>query len=96
MKKLIALVALVALPACAPVLVAGLIHKNIKSKEARKEFTQQFRADNFEREQAGLTPLDWCQEVWRYDEGWANDLKECKDYVNFRGTYYEGNDSPPQ
>jgi hypothetical protein len=35
-----------------------------------------------EREERGLKPLDWCSEAYRFDEGYANNDKECAKRIN--------------
>lgn len=66
------------LPACAPVLVGMLIHKSTKSKQQQREWSIEFQKTNVEREAAGLEPLEWCPEAYRFDEGWAKNDKGCE------------------
>lgn len=77
MKKLILLTVLISQIGCAPVLVGGLIYKGTKTKKARQEFTSHFQKNNTDREVKGLKPLDWCDEVYKFDPKWAAKQSQC-------------------
>lgn len=66
------------LSGCLPVLVGGLIYKSSKTREQKQEFISTFRQTNADREARGLDPLDWCEEVVRFDRGWAYEDVECR------------------
>lgn len=63
---------------CVPVLVGGMIYKSVKSNEEKSSFTTAFQRTNLEREKAGLKPLDWCSEAYRFDKGWAAENQACE------------------
>lgn len=63
---------------CLPVLVGGLIYKSSKTREQKQEFTASFRQTNADRESRGLEPLDWCEEAYRFDKGWAYEDSQCR------------------
>ncbi len=67
-----------ALTGCLPVLVGGLMYKSSKSKEQKQLFMAEFRTTNADRESKGLSPLDWCEEAYRFDKGWAYEDAACK------------------
>lgn len=48
------------------------------SKRTRAKWNDQFNQNNLEREKAGLKPLDWCEEAFKVNKGWATDDKACK------------------
>lgn len=77
-----ALFMLSALSGCAPVLIGAIAYHSTKSSEQKKAFIEELRKRNFEREQAGLAPLDWCSEAYRFDKGWAAEDKLCKDRID--------------
>ena len=62
---------------CAAVLVGGLIYDHTRSREEKKQFTEDFRKQNLECEKAGLAKLDWCSEVYKYSRSWAMDQTGC-------------------
>lgn len=71
------LVLILFLQDCVPALIGSVAYKSSKTKGQRQEFMSQFQKTNMEREKMGLKPLDWCSEVYKFDEGWANNDKEC-------------------
>jgi hypothetical protein len=73
--------AAVALSGCAAVLVGGLIYDHTRSREERKEFTENFNKQNLEREKAGLPKLDWCSECYKFSKSWAMDQVGCADRI---------------
>jgi hypothetical protein len=80
--KLAALaLALVVLNGCAAVLVGGLIYDHTRSREEKKQFTEDFRKENLEREKAGLAKLDWCSEVYKYSRSWAMEQTGCAERI---------------
>jgi hypothetical protein len=74
---------------CAAVLVGGLIYDHTRSREEKKQFTEDFRKQNLEREKAGLAKLDWCSEVYKYSRSWAMDQAGCAQRIQ----KYEGGDA---
>ena len=65
------------LSGCAAVLVGGLIYKSVKTNEEKAAFTTNLQKTNTDREKAGLAPLDWCSEAYKFDKGWAVDNEAC-------------------
>lgn len=74
-------VMLVTLPGCAAVLVGGLFYNSAKTYEQKQKFTQEFQARNVEREKAGLEPLDWCSETYKFDKVWASEGTGCAERI---------------
>ena len=66
------------LSGCAAVLVGGLIYDHTRNREEKKQFTEDFRKQNLEREKAGLKPLDWCQELYKFDQHWYGEDANCR------------------
>ncbi len=66
------------LSGCLPVLVGGLIYKSTHSREQKQAFVTEYRRANAEREAKGLKALDWCEEVYRFDKGWAYEDHTCR------------------
>ena len=66
-----------ALSGCAAVLVCGLIYHDSKTLDQRLAFTQDFRRQNLEREKVGLPPLNWCEEVYKFDQSWYRKDATC-------------------
>lgn len=89
MRLLIVLsVILVTLNGCAAVLVGGLMYDHTASREDKRKFTENFNAQNLEREKSGLPKLDWCSEVYKYSKSWAKEQPGCAERI----TRYEGGD----
>ena len=73
-----AVVFVMLLNACAPVMVGSHYVRSGKESELIKEFTEKLRADNLEREKAGLKPLDFCEEAKYQSERLQKQLlKNC-------------------
>lgn len=87
--RLIMLPAVLLIGGCVPVLVGGLIYKSSKTREQKQEFMAQFHRTNTERAAQGAAPLDWCEEAYRFDKGWAVDDAACRKRVEA----YEGGKS---
>jgi hypothetical protein len=66
---------------CAAALVGGGFYKSSKTKEQRQQFMTEFQKINMAREEKGLEPLDWCTEAYKFDEGWADNDKVCKERI---------------
>jgi hypothetical protein len=62
---------------CAAVVAGGLIMKSSKTKGQKQEFMNRLQQTNLEREKAGLKPLDWCSEAYKFDQNWAASDPEC-------------------
>jgi hypothetical protein len=73
-----ALVLPLVLNGCASVLVGGLFYHDSKTRDQRLAFTTGFQRLNFEREKAGLAPLNWCDELYRFDQHWYSEDAHCK------------------
>ena len=79
MPRILAVVLLpIALNGCAAVLVGGLIYHDSKTRDQRLAFTQDYQKQNLEREKAGLKPLVWCEELYRFDQSWYGEDATCK------------------
>jgi len=63
---------------CAAVLVGGLFYHDSKTRDQRLAFTLDFQKQNLEREKAGLKPLDWCQELYKFDQHWYGEDANCR------------------
>ena len=78
MLRLLASAAMVLLlNGCAAVVAGGIFYDHAKSREDRAAFTADFRKQNFEREKAGLQPLDWCTELYRTKPSWYAEDATC-------------------
>jgi hypothetical protein len=79
--RAVALLLLLAPPACVPVLVGGLILKSSKSNAEKREFITQLQNTNMERERQGLKSLDVCSEKYKFDQGWAAEDPVCLERI---------------
>ena len=78
MVRILVLAALLpALSGCAAVVAGGIFYDHAKNREDRAAFTNDFRKQNFEREKAGLQPLDWCTELYRTKPSWYAEDATC-------------------
>jgi hypothetical protein len=77
-KILVAAMLPFALSGCAAVLVGGLFYHDSKTRDQRLSFTQDFQKQNLEREKAGLKPLGWCDELYKFDQSWYAEDANCK------------------
>jgi len=81
-KRLLAFLVLpFVLSGCAAVLVGGLFYNSAKTYEQKQKFTSDFQKQNVEREKAGLAPLDWCSEAYKFDKVWASEGTGCADRI---------------
>ena len=77
MHRILAILMLpIALNGCAAVLV-GFYHDS-KTRDQRLAFTQDYQKQNLEREELGLKPLVWCEELYRFDQSWYAEDANCK------------------
>lgn len=81
MLRILLCLTLLVSPACLPVLVGGLILKSSKSSAEKRDFMSRLQTLNFERERAGLRPLDICSEKYKFDQGWAAQEPQCLDRI---------------
>jgi uncharacterized protein YkwD len=53
-------------------LVASVVVVSVysKARDQRLAFTQDFQQRTLEREQAGLPPLSWCDELYKFAQSW--------------------------
>jgi len=58
-----------------------LIYDHTRNREEKKQFTEDFRKQNLEREKAGLAKLDWCSEVYKYSRSWAMEQLGCAELI---------------
>ena len=72
----------IVLNGCAAVLVGGLIYHDSKTRDQRLAFTQDFQKQNLEREKAGLRPLNWCEELYKFDQSWYAEDATCNPNAN--------------
>ena len=79
MHRVLAALALpIVLNGCAAVLVGGLFYHDSKTRDQRLAFTQDFQKLTLEREKAGLQPLSWCDELYKFDQSWYAEDAKCK------------------
>jgi hypothetical protein len=76
-KWLVLPVVCTSLSGCAAVVAGGIFYDHAKAREDRAAFTNDFRKQNFEREKAGLQPLDWCTELYRTKASWYAEDATC-------------------
>ena len=62
----------------AAVLIGGLFYHDSKTRDQRLAFTLDFQNQNLEREKAGLKLLDWCQELYKFDQHWYGEDANCR------------------
>lgn len=74
--------ATMSLSGCAAVLVGGLFYHDSKTRDQRLAFTTDFQKQNLEREKAGLKPLVWCEELYKFDQHWYGEDANCKAKVS--------------
>lgn len=55
------------------------------SKRTKSKWTAEFNRNNTERETKGLKPLDWCDEAFKVNKGWATKDAECKAKLEAQG-----------
>jgi hypothetical protein len=84
----------IALNGCAAVLVGGLHYHDSKTRDQRLSFTQDFNKQNFECEKAGLQPLGWCNELYKFDQSWYAEDGNCKAAAEKAKTAIAGNAAP--
>jgi len=77
-RMLAALTLPIVLNGCAAVLVGGLFYHDSKTRDQRLAFTQDFQKLTLEREKAGLQPLSWCDELYKFDQSWYAEDGKCK------------------
>lgn len=66
---------------CIPTLIGAAVYKSSKTRQAKEGFIEQFNQTNYEREKAGLAPLDLCTEKYGFDKKWADDDPICKERI---------------
>jgi hypothetical protein len=87
-KILAALLLPVALNGCAVAAGAALgagVKKTMRERSSTQEaaagrratFTADFNKNNTEREKAGLQPLSWCDELYKFDQSWYAEDAKC-------------------
>ena len=70
---------------CVPAaIVAGVAASN-SSKKTKAKWTSEFNQLNMERESKKLEPLDWCDEAFKVNQGWAKNDKACKEKLRNEG-----------
>jgi len=79
MKNALLVLTLLYLSSCVPVAVAGLaVAGHASSNKTKQKWTADFNQNNIEREKQHLPPLDWCEEVFKFNKSWAKKDKACK------------------
>jgi hypothetical protein len=66
---------------CVPALIVTGMVQHGKTKKTQQEFTSQFNANNTDRESKKLPPLEWCEEVKKFNMGWYRQQKQCPQTV---------------
>ena len=66
---------------CAAVVAGGIFYDHARSREDKRQFTENFNKQNLEREKAGLAKLDWCSEVYKFSKSWANEQPGCAERI---------------
>ena len=82
-------VVLISFVSCVPTMIGAYAYRSGKTRQAKEQFISQFNQTNFEREKAGLPPLDLCTEKYGYDKKWADDDPVCAERI----TRYEAGDT---
>lgn len=86
MKKLISILAMGYLcTSCVPAMIAGGVAASSTSKRTKAKWTEEFNQMNTDREVHHLKPLDWCEEAFKVNKGWATDDKLCKQKLKDEG-----------
>lgn len=84
MKRIMLYVAVftaVASTGCVPTLIGAAVYKSSKTRQAKESFVEKFNQTNYEREKAGLPPLDLCTEKYSFDKKWADDDPICAERI---------------
>lgn len=76
------------LQGCLPALIAVMAADDASRRTSQQTFLISFNQVNLQREIAGLEPLDFCSEAYKYSKGWARTQKQC----TARIVRYEGGD----
>lgn len=63
---------------CAAVVAGGIFYDHAENRKDKRQFTEDFRKQNLEREKAGLQALDWCTELYRTKASWYGEDATCK------------------
>lgn len=71
----------ISLSGCAAVVAGGIFYDHARSREDKRQFTEDFNKQNLEREKNGLAKLDWCSEVYKFSKSWANDQPGCAERI---------------
>ena len=80
--KVAALVLMASLTSgCAAVVAGGIFYDHARSREDKRQFTENFNKQNLEREKAGLAKLDWCSEVYKFSKSWATEQPGCAERI---------------
>jgi hypothetical protein len=83
MKRLISLIILIvflglSFEGCVPALIGAIAAGDDDKASRREKFKEHFDELNMKREEKGLKPLDWCDELDKYDQDWARE-QHCYD-----------------
>ncbi len=65
------------LTGCLPVLIGSMAYSGAQGDATRQKWLEEFNKMNFEREKAGLKPLDYCTEARRFDTKMADTDPMC-------------------
>jgi len=66
---------------CAAVVAGGIFYDHARSREDKRQFTENFNKQNLEREKNGLAKLDWCSEVYKFSKSWATEQPGCAERI---------------
>lgn len=81
-QKLCLVITLLMLNAsCVPALIVGGVAANSSKRKSRGAWSAEFHKTNMEREKAGLKPLDFCEEAYKFDPKWVKKHPDCRDYL---------------
>ena len=65
------------LSGCAAVAIGAYVYSDTEDDKLKQAFLKEFDAKNFEREKAGLAPLNLCDALKRRDKSWYADDPVC-------------------
>lgn len=71
------LFSLFSISGCIPVLIGSYAYSGAQADATRQKWLEEYNKMNFEREKAGLQPLDYCTEARRFDTKMADADPKC-------------------
>ncbi len=86
MRKIIRCALLLAvMNACVPVIIGAAVAGHSSSNKTKQKWTADFNQTNIDRQKQHLPPLDYCEELLKFNKSWAKDNKECKEQLKKEG-----------